>query len=105
MELSEGVYKRMKTAPSRQNLPMLTSLKQWDGPKQYQDLKSKSLMMLPTDMALIKDKEFKKHVERYAADNQVFFDEFRDVLVKLFELGVPFQSKPEDRMSLKPTIE
>ncbi|KAL8773145.1 MAG: hypothetical protein Q9209_001821 [Squamulea sp. 1 TL-2023] len=81
------------------------NFRKWDGPKQYQDLKSKSLMMLPTDMALIKDGDFKKHVERYAADNQVFFDEFRDVLVKLFELGVPFQSKPEDRMSLKPTIE
>lgn len=60
-------------------------------------------MMLPTDMALIKDKEFKKHVERYAKDDQAFFNEFRDVLVKLFELGVPFQSKPEDRMTLKPT--
>ncbi|KAL8781779.1 MAG: hypothetical protein Q9203_000122 [Teloschistes exilis] len=78
------------------------AFRKWDGPKQYQDLASKSLMMLPTDMALIKDKEFKKHVERYAADDQAFFAEFRDVLVKLFELGVPFQSKPEDRMSLKP---
>lgn len=59
-------------------------------------------MMLPTDMALIKDKEFRKHVERYAKDHQVFFNEFRDVMVKLLELGVPFQSKEEDRMSLAP---
>jgi len=58
-------------------------------------------MMLPTDMALIKDNEFKKHVERYARDSQVFFKEFSDVLVKLFELGVPFESKPEDRISFK----
>ncbi|KAL9039477.1 MAG: hypothetical protein Q9180_002503 [Flavoplaca navasiana] len=79
------------------------SFRKWDGPKQYQDVASKSLMMLPTDMALIKDKEFKKHVERYAEDNDVFFKDFRDVLVKLLELGVPFQSKPEDRMELKPT--
>ncbi|KAL8843551.1 MAG: hypothetical protein Q9170_000055 [Blastenia crenularia] len=79
------------------------NFRKWDGPKQYQDVASKSLMMLPTDMALIQDKEFKKHVERYAKDDQVFFNEFRDVLVKLLELGVPFQSKPEDRMSLKPT--
>ncbi|KAL9612831.1 MAG: hypothetical protein Q9167_002614 [Letrouitia subvulpina] len=77
--------------------------RQWDGPKQYQDATSKSLMMLPTDMALIKDKAFKKHVERYAKDDQVFFSEFRDVLVKLFELGVPFQSKEDERMLLKPT--
>lgn len=83
--------------------PWLTRALQWDGPKQYQDVATKSLMMLPTDMALIKDKEFRKHVERYAKDDQAFFSEFRDVLVKLLELGVPFQSKPEDRMSLKPT--
>ncbi|KAI4158572.1 MAG: hypothetical protein LQ342_007311 [Letrouitia transgressa] len=77
--------------------------RQWDGPKQYQDASSQSLMMLPTDMALIKDKAFKKHVERYAKDDQVFFSEFRDVLVKLFELGVPFQSKEDERMLFKPT--
>ena len=60
-------------------------------------------MMLPTDMVLIKDPSFKKHVERYAQDNDIFFNEFRDVIVKLFELGVPFKSKADDRMSFKPT--
>ncbi len=60
-------------------------------------------MMLPTDMALIKDPEFKKHVERYAKDVDVFFSEFRDVIVKLLELGVPFESKEEDRMTFKPS--
>ena len=77
--------------------------RKWNGPKQFEDMGSKSLMMLPTDMALIKDKDFKKHVERYAKDDQVFFSEFRDVIVKLFELGVPFQSKEEDRMTLQPS--
>ena len=61
-------------------------------------------MMLPTDMALIKDNVFRKHVDRYAKDNDVFFKEFSDVIVKLFELGVPFQSKEEDRMTFKPTV-
>jgi cytochrome c peroxidase len=74
--------------------------KKWNGPAQYED-KGKSLMMLPTDMALVKDKEFMKHVERYAKDGQVFFKEFSDVIVKLLELGVPFQSKPQDRISFK----
>ena len=74
---------------------------QWNGNKQYQDDTSKSLMMLPTDMALVKDKVFKSHVERYAKDESVFFKEFADVIVKLFELGVPFESKPEDRMAFK----
>ncbi len=58
-------------------------------------------MMLPTDMVLIKDAAFKKHVDRYAKDNDVFFAEFRDVIVKLFELGVPFKSREEDRMEFK----
>ncbi|KAF6235771.1 hypothetical protein HO173_005966 [Letharia columbiana] len=75
--------------------------KKWNGPKQYEDAGSKTLMMLPTDMALVKDTSFKKHVERYAKDDGVFFKEFSDVIVKLFELGVPFQSKEEDRMTLK----
>lgn len=59
-------------------------------------------MMLPTDMVLIKDKEFRKHVDRYARDNEVFFKEFSNVMVKLLELGVPFQSKEEDRMTFQP---
>jgi cytochrome c peroxidase len=58
-------------------------------------------MMLPTDIALIKDKAFKQHVDRYAKDNDVFFKEFSDVFVKLIELGVPFQVKPEDRFVFK----
>jgi cytochrome c peroxidase len=61
-------------------------------------------MMLPTDMALVQDKEFKKHVERYAKDNNAFFTDFSNVIMKLFELGVPFQSKEEDRMTFQPLV-
>lgn len=75
--------------------------RKWDGPKQFQDVSSKSLMMLPTDMALIKDKSFRSHVERYAKNNEDFFKEFSNVIVKLFELGVPFQT--EERMTFKPS--
>ena len=78
--------------------------RKWNGPKQFQDVTSKSLMMLPTDMALVKDAVFKKHVERYAADDQAFFKEFRDVIMKLFELGVPFTSGEGERMELKSTV-
>ncbi|KAF8464632.1 heme peroxidase [Kalaharituber pfeilii] len=77
--------------------------KKWNGPKQYEDKTTKSLMMLPTDMDLVKDKEFRKHVERYAKDESVFFNEFRDVIVKLFELGVPF--KQEERWTFKRTTD
>jgi cytochrome c peroxidase len=65
--------------------------KKWNGPKQFEDVTSKSLMMLPSDMALVKDKEFKKHVERYAKDNDLFFKDFADVFGRLLELGVPFE--------------
>ncbi|OJD14755.1 cytochrome c peroxidase, mitochondrial [Emergomyces pasteurianus Ep9510] len=75
--------------------------KKWSGPAQYTDKTTKTLMMLPTDMALVKDKEFKKHVDRYAKDSEVFFKEFSDAFVKLLELGVPFTSKAEDRIHFK----
>jgi cytochrome c peroxidase len=47
-------------------------------------------MMLPADMSLVQDKKFKDWVEKYAADNDLFFKDFSAVIVKLFELGVPF---------------
>ena len=75
--------------------------RKWNGPAQYQDTKTKTLMMLPTDMALIKDPEFKKYVEKYAKDSQAFFKDFSNVMVKLLELGVPFQSTPEERTAFK----
>ena len=79
--------------------------KSWNGPKQYEDKTTKSLMMLPTDYALVQDPIFKKHVETYAKDNEVFFKDFSDVVVKLFELGVPFQTKPEDRLTFQPQVD
>ncbi|KAK6354230.1 heme peroxidase [Orbilia blumenaviensis] len=72
--------------------------RKWNGPAQYED-KTKALMMLPTDMALVKDKEFKKWVDKYAKDQDAFFKDFSGVVVKLFELGVPF--KQEERWSFK----
>ena len=46
------------------------------------------LMMLPTDLALIEDEEFKKWVDLYAKDKQVFFDDFASAFGKMLELGV-----------------
>ena len=50
--------------------------KKWIVPTQYEDKKTKSLMMLPADMALVKDKVFRKYVEKYAQDNDAFFKNF-----------------------------
>jgi cytochrome c peroxidase len=52
------------------------SWRKWNGPAQFTDSKTKSLMMLPSDMALTKDKEFKKHAKSYANDSDLFFNEY-----------------------------
>ncbi|KIW94735.1 cytochrome c peroxidase, mitochondrial [Cladophialophora bantiana CBS 173.52] len=77
----------------------------WKGPKQYQDQTSKSLVMLPTDMSLKQDPKFRKYVEIYAKDADKFSNDFSAAYCKLLELGVPFDSRPEDRITFKLTIE
>jgi len=59
----------------------------WDGPFQYQD-ESGQLMMLPTDIALIKDAQFAVFVKEYAKDEDVFFADFAAAFGKLISLGV-----------------
>ncbi|KAJ3046265.1 heme peroxidase [Rhizophlyctis rosea] len=65
--------------------------RRWKGPKQFADKATGDLMMLPADMALVKDKSFKKFVDLYAKDDQKFFDDFAAAFQKLEELGVPFK--------------
>ncbi|KAJ7646948.1 heme peroxidase [Roridomyces roridus] len=69
--------------------------KKWTGPKQLEDKKTKTLMMLPTDYVIIQDKSFKKFAKAYSDDNELFFKDFAAVVAKLFELGVPQFSSPE----------
>jgi len=45
-------------------------------------------MMLPTDIALTQDKNFRKWVELYARDKDRFFEDFSKVFSKLVELGI-----------------
>lgn len=59
----------------------------WKGPLQYEN-KDGTLMMLPSDMALLEDPEFKKHVLIYAKDEQVFFNDFAATFSKLLSLGM-----------------
>lgn len=79
--------------------------KKWNGPKQFEDVKTKSLMMLPTDMVLIKDKSFRQYVEKYAKDNDAFFKDFADVVTRLFELGVPFTTGEDARWTFKSSFD
>ncbi len=67
--------------------------RKWDGPRQFED-ESKSLMMLPTDIALITDAVFRAHVERYAKCEKTFSDEFSAAYAKLVSLGTPAHCHP-----------
>jgi len=66
--------------------------KPWKGPKQFEDSTGK-LMMLVSDMALIHDPKFRVWVEKYAADNDLFYKDFAAAFRKLTELGVPFEAR------------
>jgi cytochrome c peroxidase len=80
----------------------------WEGPKQYENKSTKTLMMLPTDFALIEDKKFRPWVQkwvnfwffrpkllmwsrqfRYAKDENLFFDDFTKAFTKWVKF-VPF---------------
>jgi len=60
--------------------------KPWNGPLQFED-PTGELMMLPSDIVLLQDKEFRKYVELYAKDQDVFLKDFGEVVGKLFDLG------------------
>lgn len=67
------------------------SLKAWNGPAQFENEDGGNLMMLPTDMALLTDTSFRKHLDVYAANDQLFFNDFGAAFSKLLRLGVPGQ--------------
>ena len=69
--------------------------RRWNGPAQYTDASTKTLMMLPTDMEMVRDPAFRKYSELYAKDNAVFFKDFAAAYEKLLELGVPAFEKKE----------
>jgi cytochrome c peroxidase len=60
--------------------------KPWDGPIQFED-PTGDLMMLPTDIVLIQDAAFRKHVEAYAKNQDLFFNDFKAAFEKLMNLG------------------
>ena len=92
----EGPWTFAPTTFSNEYFRLLLSEKwverKWTGPKQFTDEKTKTLMMLPTDMALLADASFRKVAEAYAKDGELFKRDFAAVFVKLGELGVKFPS-------------
>jgi catalase (peroxidase I) len=67
----------------------------YNGPLQYTDKETGKLMMLPTDLALIQDLEFRKYVEIYADNQAVFFADFAKAFARLVSLGCPAECNPE----------
>ncbi|KAL7748191.1 heme peroxidase [Sorochytrium milnesiophthora] len=70
--------------------------KDWQGPLQYTDKATKSLMMLPTDMELLWDRTFKKYTTEFANDEAAFHTAFSSAFKKLIELGVPFPADAKE---------
>jgi cytochrome c peroxidase len=62
----------------------------WKGPMQF-EAQHGQLMMLPSDLWLVQDPEFRKYVEMYAMDENLFFKDFAAAFKKLLELGVSFK--------------
>ncbi|KAG5190632.1 cytochrome C peroxidase [Tribonema minus] len=60
--------------------------KNWDGKPQFENEDGR-LMMLPSDIVLLQDKEFKKWVDVYASSERKFFEDFSKAFSKLEELG------------------
>jgi len=76
--LNNGYFNLMLNVP--------WTIKEWDGPMQFEDPSGK-LMMLPSDLALIQDKNFRPIVKKYAKDNALFVKDFTAAYTKLTELG------------------
>jgi cytochrome c peroxidase len=93
-----GPWSRAPTTFSNEYFKLMLdeewTVKKWDGPKQYENATTGGdLMMLETDLALIKDTHFKRYVDAYAKDEKEFFNDFSESWTKLMELGVNFDKK------------
>jgi hypothetical protein len=76
----------------------------WDGQLQYTDVETGELMMLPTDMALKTDPDFREYAELYARDQEAFFRDFSAAYSKLLSLGTnacPHMSALQNRTAAK----
>jgi hypothetical protein len=56
-------------------------------------------MMLPSDMALTKDKEFKKHAKAYASDSDLFFNEYVFISQRIHIIANPSTASPRSSTS------
>jgi len=89
----DGPWTRSPTTFSNEYFRLLLeekwTVRKWKGELQYENKNSGGdLMMLPSDIALVEDPIFKKFVEMYAKDEELFFKDFKNACEKLFNLGM-----------------
>ncbi|CEP19885.1 hypothetical protein [Parasitella parasitica] len=77
-EFTNNFYKMLLTRTWKE--------KKWDGPRQFEDEETHELMMLPTDMVML-EPPFRHYTELYAEDQDRFFEDFKNALLKLISLG------------------
>ncbi|CAO0803667.1 unnamed protein product [Mucor circinelloides] len=92
----EGPWQEAPTVFSNEYFKAISTRK-WvkkdlkNGGWQWVDKNNTDVMMLPAEIAMYNDKEFKKYFDLYAKDEDKFFKDFAAVFQKLLELGVPFK--------------
>lgn len=72
--------------------------REWDGPRQFTD-PSGRYTMLPTDIAIKEDAEFRVITQKYADDEAAFFADFAAAYGKLLALGCPSDCDPSAKPS------
>ncbi|KAG1331141.1 putative L-ascorbate peroxidase T, chloroplastic [Cocos nucifera] len=58
--------------------------------KDIKERKDKDLLVLPTDAVLFEDPSFKVYAEKYAEDQDAFFEDYAEAHAKLSNLGAQF---------------
>jgi len=76
-------------------------LREWDGPLQFEDEESGTLMMLPSDIALTDDSIMRAMVVEYAEDQDLFFGDFALAYAKLLCLGCPEECNCDRLVSMQ----
>ena len=89
------------TTPLRFNNEYFTNLmnkqwkaREWDGPLQYTDVETETLIMLPTDLALKTDPSLRKIAQEYADNESAFFRDFSSAFSRLVSKGCPAKVPP-----------
>eukprot|EP01084_Bolivina_argentea_P250487 419682_1 len=87
----DGPWTRAPTTVSNEFFKRLFDedwvIKQWSGPQQFVDKATEKIMMLPTDITIRTDPEFRRIAKVYYENEETFMNDFAAAFKKLTELG------------------